>query len=146
MIRAAGHDDLSFIRAIEVACFDAEAWSPAAIEAELLEPTRRMFVAERETGGIIGFASLMAVAEIADLQRIAVLPDYRRQGVGARLLARLIAEAGAARCERLLLEVAADNTAALAMYGTHGFVEISRRHGYYAGGRDAVILSGSLQF
>ncbi|MBK5217865.1 MAG: ribosomal-protein-alanine acetyltransferase, partial [Propionibacteriales bacterium] len=53
---------------------------------------------------------------------------------------QLIEQAGVACCERLLLEVAADNTAALAMYADHGFVEISRRHGYYTGGRDAVIL------
>jgi len=140
MIRTATRDDLTAIAALEVACFGADAWSAAAIDAELQVPTRRIFVAEGKADDIIGFASLMAVAEIADVQRIAVLPEHRRHGVGARLLAQLIEQAGAVSCERLMLEVAADNTAALAMYATHGFVQISRRHGYYTGGRDAVIL------
>ena len=138
MIRAATREDLVVVGAIELACFGADAWSAAAIEAEFLAPTRRMFVAEDEQ--VIGFASLMTVAEIADVQRIAVLPAYRCSGVGAGLLARLIEQAGAAGCERLMLEVAADNTAALALYATHGFVQISRRRAYYAGGRDALIL------
>ena len=140
MIRVATREDLAVIEAIELACFGVDAWSAAAIEAELQASTRHTFVAEGEAGVVIGFASLMAVAEIADVQRIAVLPANRCRGVGARLLEQLIEQAGAASCERMMLEVAADNVAALAMYGTHGFVEISRRHGYYVGGRDALIL------
>ena len=150
MIRVATREDLSVIGAIELACFGADAWSAAAIEAEFQAPTRRMFVAEDEAGDeagdIIGFAGLMTVAQIADVQRIAVLPAFRRGGVGAGLLTRLIEQAGAASCERLMLEVASDNTAALTMYATHGFVQISARRAYYPDGRDALSLSRTLQF
>ena len=40
----------------------------------------------------------------------------------------------------MLLEVAADNDAAQALYASAGFVEIARRPGYYPGGRDAVVM------
>jgi ribosomal protein S18 acetylase RimI-like enzyme len=41
----------------------------------------------------------------------------------------------------VLLEVAADNSAALALYSRAGFRVISRRADYYGHGRDAVVLS-----
>ena len=46
------------------------------------------------------------------------------------------------RGARMLLEVRADNTAALAFYAAEGFVEIARRRRYYRDGTDAVVLRG----
>jgi ribosomal-protein-alanine N-acetyltransferase len=44
----------------------------------------------------------------------------------------------------MLLEVDAHNEAALAFYRRHGFLEISRRPGYYRAGTDAVVLARDL--
>lgn len=44
------------------------------------------------------------------------------------------------RGRTVLLEVAAGNESAIALYGGYGFEQISRRRGYYAGGEDAVIM------
>ena len=59
-------------------------------------------------------------------------PEARRRGLGADLV-RAGAEAARARgASTLHLEVAEDNTAALALYRATGFVEAGRRKGYYA--------------
>ena len=62
---------------------------------------------------------------------------------GAALMAALTDAAEAAGCERIMLEVRADNAPAMAMYKKYGFSEISVRRGYY-GGVDAIIMERSL--
>jgi ribosomal-protein-alanine N-acetyltransferase len=83
---------------------------------------------------------LFTAAETADVQRIAVRPDWRRRGVGRRLLRALLEEADQRGCREALLEVRADNAAAIAMYEQAGFDVIARRPGYYRGEADALVL------
>ncbi|MET9018701.1 ribosomal protein S18-alanine N-acetyltransferase [Actinopolymorpha sp. NPDC004070] len=89
---------------------------------------------------IAGYASLLAVAATADVQRIAVRPDRRREGIGRALLDALLAQARDRGCAEALLEVRHDNAAALAMYEAIGFEQIARRRGYYHGVADALVL------
>ena len=95
-----------------------------------------------------GFALGRAVAGEAELLTIAVDPDRRRQGHGARLLSRFAAEARARGADTAFLEVAADNRAARALYLAAGYAEVGRRPGYYRSpGRppvDAVIMRAAL--
>ena len=94
-----------------------------------------------------GFALAQVAADEAELLTIAVVPEARRRGVGARLLARVEALARARGAERMLLEVAADNDPAIALYGRAGYAETARRRGYYRhaeGATDALILARPL--
>ena len=94
-----------------------------------------------------GFALGRAVAGEAELLTIAVEPGARRQGTGRALLAAFEAMAGSLGAGRGFLEVAADNTAARALYGGAGWAETGRRRGYYArpaGAVDALILTKAL--
>lgn len=50
------------------------------------------------------------------------LPNYRRQGLARRILTALLAQAHALGARRAYLQVEADNTPALALYGGLGFV------------------------
>jgi ribosomal-protein-alanine N-acetyltransferase len=77
---------------------------------------------------------VLGLGDVADLQRIAVAETHRRRGVAAALLGACDLSAYG----RVVLEVRADNEAALAFYCRHGFTEVSRRRGYYADGADAV--------
>src|SRR5688500_13519147 len=99
MIRAATPDDVGAIAGIERAVFEADAWSDALVELELIAPGRVVVVAEHEDA-VVGYASAAVVADVADLTRIAVKWGDRREGVGTALLAALLdsaAERGAAR-------------------------------------------------
>ena len=96
-------------------------------------------MAEAE-GAVVAHAVASVVADVAELQRIAVAGSHRRVGLASALLGevrRLAHEGGA---ERLLLEVREDNAGALRFYAAHGFAEVGRRTRYYADGTTAVVL------
>lgn len=147
-IRPAGTEDLVVLRALETACFGRDAWGEEALEGELagVPETRCVLTAEDpEAVGdpcdvIVGYASLLAVDATADVQRIAVRPDRRREGIGQLLLDALLETARERGCAEALLEVRDDNAAAIAMYEAVGFEEIARRRGYYHGRVDARVL------
>lgn len=96
-------------------------------------------------GGLVGVAG-MALGPVCDVLSLAVDPTARRRGIGRALLAELLTQAWSAGAERVLLEVAADNDAALALYAAAGFEAVRRRVGYYAGPEgpgsvDALVLA-----
>lgn len=141
-IRAARGEDLEALAALEAAAFGAEAWSLRLVADELAAPGALVLVAgsgppaayacfRRPPGGGAGEAELL---------RVAVSPAARRRGLASALLAagleRLRAE-GAAAC---LLEVAAGNEAAIALYRRLGFRTEGRRPRYYPSGADALLM------
>lgn len=140
-IRAALPGDLPALMRIERESFGDDAWSESLVASELAGVPRTRFVAVAESDdGVEGYASLLAVADSSDVQRIAVRPDARRCGLGGALLSRLLDQSRARGCARTLLEVRADNAEALALYGRFGFAEIDRRAGYYGGDVDALVM------
>ena len=80
------------------------------------------------------------MADIAELQRIAVRLRARRRGHATALLEAVVERAVAGRADRLLLEVREANAEALAFYAASGFVEIDRRPRYYRDGSTAIVL------
>ena len=144
-VRAATEADVEAIAASEAANLGADAWS-AGLVAEGLTgdlPTVRYLVAEVD-GTVVGHAVASIVADIAELQRIAVAEEARRTGVATALLDEVVALAREAGADRLLLEVRDDNRGALGFYAGRGFVEVDRRRGYYRDGATAIVLRRSL--
>jgi ribosomal-protein-alanine N-acetyltransferase len=96
-----------------------------------------------------GFILLRVAADEAEVLTLAVWPEARRAGVGLRLVEAGAVEAAARGAERLFLEVADDNAAALALYARCGFREAGRRRAYYArpdgSRRDALLLALNLR-
>jgi ribosomal protein S18 acetylase RimI-like enzyme len=80
----------------------------------------------------------------ARLYSIVVDPALRGQGLGAALLADAEAGARARGCDRLRLEVRADNRAAIALYGKAGFEPFDRVPGYYQDGAEALRMEKRL--
>ena len=146
-IRTATADDFDALVVLELEVFATQAWSPRSVEEELagLGDTRQIWLAEvpdHDHGQRpVGYAVGRFVDDVADLQRVAVLPSARRNRLGQRLLDEVVAEARRRGCARILLEVAADNAPAVALYARNGFTTIDRRPRYYAGDVDALILA-----
>ncbi len=107
-------------------------WPRADIEAYLLDPETPTLVACDARRRIAGFAMLRLLGDDAELMTIAVDRRYQGRGVGAALLGAALADLRMTAARRLILEVAADNPPALALYRRHGFTRIGERHGYYA--------------
>lgn len=78
-----------------------------------------------------GFALGRVAGPECELLTLAVAPEARRSGIGAHLLARFETRARDAGAVEALLEVAADNTAARALYLAAGYGEAGQRPGYY---------------
>jgi [ribosomal protein S18]-alanine N-acetyltransferase len=131
------------VAVLEGELFGADAWSEAAVLAEVEGPGRHAVVAT-EDGEVVGYAVTTGSADLVDLQRIGVHPERRRQGVARTLLEEALAHAREQGATRMLLEVSAENTAALAFYAAADFVEIDRRRRYYRDGSDAVVMRRSL--
>ena len=132
-------DDADVVAAVEAACFPVP-WSRESFwrEASNEHTCYRLAVADEQ---VVGFAGCWVTCDEAQLTNIALLPDWRGQGLGTRLMADLMAAAKARGCTAMTLEVRPSNTAALALYHHYGFKEAGRRKGYYTdNGEDAIIM------
>ena len=141
MIRAATPADVEAVTELERQNLGADAWSAGLVAQGVTGnlPTIRYLVAEVD-GEIVGHAVASIVADITELQRIAVADAHRRTGLATQLLEAVVTEAGAAGADRILLEVRDDNAGAVAFYAARGFVEIDRRPRYYRDGATAIVM------
>jgi ribosomal-protein-alanine N-acetyltransferase len=112
------------------ACF-VHGWTEDMLRSSLSLPGSAALVAEL-AGRAYGFLQYQWIAGEAEVNTLCVLPAFRRQGFGRLLMDALVRELTARRSERLFLEVAADNAAAVALYRKMGFAETGKRAGYYA--------------
>jgi len=72
---------------------------------------------------------------------LAVQPEYRRQGIGEKLVSALIAALAQQNVHSLTLEVRVSNAPATSLYEKLGFVQVGRRPNYYKNPKeDALIL------
>ena len=126
--------------------FGLNGWTAQTFWSELAAPGRYYLVAESaaaRTGPptVLGYAGLMRSGSEADVQTLAVLPAAQGRGLGGRLLAELVDRAAGQGAGAVLLEVRADNAAAIALYRRFGFEQISLRRRYYQPGDvDALIM------
>ncbi len=92
-------------------------------------------------GFIVAEASLRNLGHILTID---VLPEYRRSGVGSRLLLAAEQRLQATGCSGIVLEAAVDNQTALSFYQRHGFSQFNKVERYYPNGTDAAILRKDL--
>ena len=133
--------DIPAVDALEKAMFPVDAWPTQMFYDELGQTeTRSYYVAMNAEGSVVGYAGLMCVLPIADVQTIAVSADHEGSGIGSRLLTTLLDEAKSRGAADVLLEVRADNPRAQRLYRWFGFEQIHIRPRYYRDGADALIM------
>lgn len=127
-------DDLLEVVDIEEAS-GLNRWGYESYKRELYtNPDSVMLVARSphlQGRGVIGFFAGWTVADEMHINNIASHPDYRRIGVGRRLIEHAIHEGGMRGVSFVLLEVRASNEAAQTLYKKLGFNYVSRRRDYY---------------
>lgn len=142
---------------LEEICFD-EPWSAAQCRRALEQPACAAFglvapgsifrdgqIARGALGGIypgqlLGYISLYAVVDEMEVLNLAVLPAFRRKGLGARLLSLALQAGRKMGIEKVRLETRESNLAALSLYGNFGFRGVGRRERYYANGEAALVM------
>ena len=104
---------------------------PEAVRAALIpglqrHPTTLVFLAWHSATPVgiavcfVGFSTFLA-RPLINIHDLAVIPAYRRHGVGRLLLERVAAKGKAIDCCKLTLEVRADNQPAQRLYEAMGF-------------------------
>ena len=89
---------------------------------------------------LAGFISFWVHDEETELLKLAVIPSYRRQGLGEGLVKALLQRQNSGH--RLFLEVRVSNQKALYLYRKMGFTEQGLRRQYYQNPKeDALVLS-----
>lgn len=132
--------DIPAVEALERRLFPVDAWPVQMFFDELSQPETRRYVVAEAAGRIVAYAGLMCIEPIADVQTIAVVPEFEGQGIGSAVLTELIEEARRRRAADVLLEVRADNPRAQQLYLRFGFEQIHVRPRYYRDGTDALIM------
>ena len=128
------------VAAIEKECFGVDAWSEKSVASELTNKLSLWLVAV-DGDRVAGYIGSQTVCDETDMMNVAVTGDYRRQGLGEKLVLALVEELKALGSHCLTLEVRDSNTPARTLYEKLGFQQIGLRKNYYRNPReDAHIL------
>ena len=135
-------DHLEELEKLERICF-SRPWSRKMLAEELENQCAAFLVAQDSiTQQVMGYAGLLVMADEGYITNVAVFPEFRRQGVAAKLIAVFENFARGNKLAFLTLEVRPSNTAAIALYKCFGFEEVGRRKNYYdLPKEDALILT-----
>ena len=114
---------------LEERCF-SDPWSRGMMQSALADPSILVF-ALREGECLVGYLMLMSVLPDGEILNLAVMPEYRRQGLADKLFDACLAYCRGVGIEMLFLEVRASNTPAVSLYEKQGFVTVGRRKNYY---------------
>ncbi len=133
--------DLEQVIAIDQASFSLP-WPARSFHYELTDnPASRCWVAETD-GRILSMIVIWLIVDEAHIATFATHPQFRRQGLGEKLLMYALKSARMEGACRSFLEVRAGNVVAQQMYRKHGFVVDGRRPRYYKdNNEDAILMS-----
>lgn len=146
ILRPATAQDVAQLHRLELELFPGDSWSEQMLHAEITHETRRYLIAAAPgSEQILGYAGVMVVADTADVQNIAVVPEARGKGLGSALLSALHEIARERGAREILLEVRESNATAQSLYRRFGYQEIAQRPGYYPDGEAAAIMHLELE-
>ena len=142
-IRRMTMEDCVQVAAIEAVSFSMP-WSLAAFTDTVEKDNYRYIVAEEE-GEILGYCGFIYVLDEAEIPNVCVKETARQQGVGTKIMQRLLEEAKQLGITVLYLEVRKSNTAARRLYESLGFTMNGIRKNFYERPtEDAVLMSKTL--
>lgn len=134
-------DDIPAVHAIESASFPTP-WPPYAFRQELETNRMAHYLVVRAGDRVIGYAGIWLMVDEAHVTTFAVLPVYRRRGIGARLLSELLGLCLDLGATTVTLEVRLSNGPARELYQRFGFRPVGLRPRYYSdNAEDALIMT-----
>jgi ribosomal-protein-alanine N-acetyltransferase len=135
--------DIPVLATYEKELFPYSPWSTSQFKEEFagIPTTRYMSVAE-SGNKIVGYCGvfLPAPGVEADILTVAVLPDFRRQGIAREFMRQIEQWSKERGASAMMLEVEQSNSAAIELYTSLGYMKISVRMNYYGTGQDAFVM------
>ncbi|UCE62736.1 MAG: ribosomal protein S18-alanine N-acetyltransferase [Nitrospirota bacterium] len=146
-ISKASLEDLESMLEIEQVSFSVP-WSRKSFEAELqgnefsVVLTARSEISSGPTGPVVGYICFWLVFDELRFLNLAIIPAWRRHGVGSQLVSQALSLGFCKGTQRGLLEVRESNQAAQALYQKFGFTVYAKRKSYYTNpDEDAILMS-----
>ena len=143
IVRELKVEDSAAVAEMEQQIF-SDSWSEKSVLETVQQKQSVCFAAEK-AGHLLGYLLAYHAADEAEIARIAVQKEARRQGAAGKLMQALEHYCEEHKMEKLLLDVRESNEAARSFYTKNGFVENGIRQGFYVNpSEDAVLMSRQL--
>ena len=143
IVRELKVEDSAAVAEMEQQIF-SDSWSEKSVLETVQQKQSVCFAAEK-AGHLLGYLLAYHAADEAEIARIAVQKEARRQGAAGKLMQALEHYCEEHKMEKLLLDVRESNEAARSFYTKSGFVEDGIRQGFYVNPpEDAVLMSRQL--
>ena len=130
-IALAGADKAETLAAVHRAAFGTRGWSAEEIAKMLAVEGTEALLARCDATTACGMIISRMMWEDGEILTLGVRPAFRRCGIGSRLFASAVNGMVMQGANRVFLEVAETNTAAIALYEAAGFEVMGRRPNYY---------------
>lgn len=123
------YEHVAQIAELEKLCFSV-AWSKKSIEYEIDNKYAFFYVAILGQS-VVGYAGMHIYEDEGIIANICTHPQYEGNGIGRKLVSRLIEVGISHKLSFLMLEVRESNFRAKGIYSSFGFQTKSVRKGYY---------------
>lgn len=134
-------NDVDQIMEIESVSFGTFHWTAEAFESEIKNDVGHYFTAEDKDGNVLGYCGFWLVTDEAHITTIAVRQDFRKKGLGEKLLQKMIETGYELNVKWFTLEVRASNLTAHNLYYKYDFKSLGLRKKYYQDNdEDAMIM------
>ncbi|MFI3229736.1 MAG: ribosomal protein S18-alanine N-acetyltransferase [Bacillota bacterium] len=131
-------EDASAMAHIDSVSMGGCAWTEKMFRDEFFDTTKYYLVAKiNET--VVGYCGFQHILDQADIMNIAILPEFRGQGIGKQLLNSILELADSLSVTGITLEVAENNAVAIGLYEYFGFTKEGIRKNYYNNNTNALI-------
>lgn len=128
------------VLAVEEICFHIP-WTRADFQREINENKMAIYRVAVVNGKIVGYAGMWHVVNEGQITNVAVLPEYRRYGIGNAIMEEFIKIAQNYEMIGITLEVKISNLPAQKLYTKFGFKPEGFRKNYYKDtNEDAIIM------
>lgn len=143
--RRVGLNRTDDLLALEDACFSTDRISRRNLRNLLRSPSA-CCVGAYHRGDLVGSMVILfkSNSRSARVYSLAVSAEARGLGIGRRMMAKAEREARMRGCCRMRLEVRMDNTPAIRLYESLGFIDASVLPGYYDDGEHAFVMQKEL--
>ena len=133
-----GEQHVSAVAELEKLCF-SDPWSEKSVRDELSNPLSLWLVALAGEK-VVGYIGSQTAADESDMMNLAVLPEFRRDKIGSRLVDELISLLKQQGSQALFLEVRESNHSAIGLYEKMGFAVVGVRPNYYFHPKENAII------
>ena len=118
---------------IEIEKLFPQIYKNRSIKQEFVDNPFSKYLVLFDNTKVIGFLHINHMYEHCEIVNINILDSYQGKGYSKLLMDELIKYKDENHTENITLEVNKENTIAINLYKSYGFIEVGLRKGYYNG-------------